>query len=1040
MNATEQSYVRYEFPSNGVQSKVYAPIVDVDGDGNIAEDEVYSESWSDGAGRVLRSRTEHPGSTGGWASTFVEYDILGRVKRQSVPTETDSSFTPAGDDSAGPLWTYQKYDWKGRVIRKINTDGVDQTALNDSDILISYEGCGCAGGQVTTIEGELVPRTDTTGNARRKQKVYEDILGRAFKTETFEWDGTTVYSTVTQSFNGRDQVLRTRQYAGSTSSSTYQDTTATFDGHGRLYQSHRPEQRDPSNNLKYTTYNYNPDDSIQSVTDGRGAVTNLEYNSRGLLTEKSWTVPQGSGIADPADVMFAYDNLGNRTQMTDAMGTQTYTYDPLSRMTSETRDFTDTLADEPSSGVYRIEYTYTLGGNLKTLKDPWNQQFSYSHDSLGRLQSVVSSASFDGLTNYAQSPVYNARGQLTGVSYGNGVSMSVTGFNAKLQATGIEIKKGATPYVKKAYEFNSDGSLRFVEDLIDDKFDRFYKYDHQGRTVQGKSGVEARGGTITNAADRIDVPYMRSYSYNTFGQITLQSGWYYNTEDAFADSYTNNRSAENSYDNDGHTVSDPSANYKYDAAGRTYETAVIDWDTATPLAPTADLFDGDSRVSKRIRNLGSTSPAPETTYYVYSSLLGRVISETDGTGRKSKTFVSANGATLAEQSVTYSSGTVERLTFVHQDASDTSVQQTKANGDLVYANARTAEHDPMGRNVADAGPYVTLNGVPPSTEGDLGFGIELFPSAQGYRPGQPKYLRDGVPVSADYFMSVIDSGAIGGLFGLVEMSARMSAIIYSVRTLGENGTVERFYATEDEARYVAASFGERVAFRNIFVDDSWAMSTIVNPPLISKQREAGAIVSQTQESENMRNFREASRLVRDILSGTNKCSSFFGGMGELAIQQIIDEVTSVGDAVFTPLAQDSIGISMNLDTKYSPNVFPARDLDTRFGLIRLNSIQINTNGPFISRRAPRVQGYSAASLKSRVFQLMHEVGHLVFNAAVPALPIVSINGKKMLYKRAKPILPVDGGDAETSRTNNSLIEKACKKEIESAVANSNSRR
>ena len=216
---------------------------------------------------MLRSRTEHPGSTGGWASTFVEYDILGRVKRQSVPTETDSSFTPAGDDSAGPLWTYQKYDWKGRVIRKINTDGVDQTALNDSDILISYEGCGCAGGQVTTIEGELVPRTDTTGNARRKQKVYEDILGRAFKTETFEWDGTTVYSTVTQSFNGRDQVLRTRQYAGSTSSSTYQDTTATFDGHGRLYQSHRPEQRDPSNNLKYTTYNYNPDDSIQSVTD-----------------------------------------------------------------------------------------------------------------------------------------------------------------------------------------------------------------------------------------------------------------------------------------------------------------------------------------------------------------------------------------------------------------------------------------------------------------------------------------------------------------------------------------------------------------------------------------------------------------------------------------------------------------------------------------------------------------------------------------------------------------------------------------------------
>lgn len=88
------------------------------------------------------SRTEHPGSTGGWASSFVEYDILGRVKRQSVPTETNSSYTPAGDDSAGPLWTHLKYDWMGRVVPKINTDGIDQTTLNDSNVLIPYEGCG----------------------------------------------------------------------------------------------------------------------------------------------------------------------------------------------------------------------------------------------------------------------------------------------------------------------------------------------------------------------------------------------------------------------------------------------------------------------------------------------------------------------------------------------------------------------------------------------------------------------------------------------------------------------------------------------------------------------------------------------------------------------------------------------------------------------------------------------------------------------------------------------------------------------------------
>lgn len=205
---------------------------------------------------------------------MTEYDILGRVKRQSVPTEVDANFDPTGDDQTrGWLWTHQRYDWMGRVVRKIATDGDPNAPENDSDVLISYAGCGCAGGLVTTIEGELVPRTDgTSGNARRKQKVYQDILGRTFKTETYNWNGT-VYSTSLASFNERDQVLRSRQYAGDTSSTTFQDTTVTFDGHGRMASSHRPEQRDNSNNLKYTTYNYNADDSISSVTDGRGAVT-----------------------------------------------------------------------------------------------------------------------------------------------------------------------------------------------------------------------------------------------------------------------------------------------------------------------------------------------------------------------------------------------------------------------------------------------------------------------------------------------------------------------------------------------------------------------------------------------------------------------------------------------------------------------------------------------------------------------------------------------------------------------------------------------
>jgi YD repeat-containing protein len=119
------AYTRYEYPTNGIQSKVYSTIIDTDSDGADTDDEVLSESWFDGAGRVRRSRTEHPNSNGGWAATMTEYDILGRAIRSTIPTEVSVNtstnvWTPDGDDDRGGdgngnpiwLWNTQEFDWK----------------------------------------------------------------------------------------------------------------------------------------------------------------------------------------------------------------------------------------------------------------------------------------------------------------------------------------------------------------------------------------------------------------------------------------------------------------------------------------------------------------------------------------------------------------------------------------------------------------------------------------------------------------------------------------------------------------------------------------------------------------------------------------------------------------------------------------------------------------------------------------------------------------------------------------------------------------
>ena len=130
------AYTRYEYPTNGVQSKVFSTIIDTNNNGADIADEVLSESWADGAGRSLRSRTEHPNSVGGWSGTIAEYDILGRAKRQSVPTEVSvpnannpDTWAPAGDDATrGWTWNYQYYDWKGRTTRTVPSDSTGSTA------------------------------------------------------------------------------------------------------------------------------------------------------------------------------------------------------------------------------------------------------------------------------------------------------------------------------------------------------------------------------------------------------------------------------------------------------------------------------------------------------------------------------------------------------------------------------------------------------------------------------------------------------------------------------------------------------------------------------------------------------------------------------------------------------------------------------------------------------------------------------------------------------------------------------------------------
>jgi YD repeat-containing protein len=334
--------------------------------------ETTSSTVFDGLGRVRGTSAENPNSVGGYSAQYTYYDQMGRVFKQSSPVEVTSSWAPAGDDSAGWVWTLQAYDWKGRPTVTTNPDGTTKE--------MTYGGCGCAGGEVVTVKDEM----------GRQQRTTADVLGRTWKTEVLGWyPSQTVYSTTTNTYNALNQVTSVYDSGNSVASQT---RTMTYDGHGRLKTKKVPSQ------TSATTYYYNSDDTVQSVTDARGATATFTYNNRHQTTGISYTTV--TGIAPTANVTLGYDAAGNRTSMTDGSGSVTYHYDQLSRLSSEARTFTAPPNEVAPTGSYTLSYGYNLAGGLTSITDPAGKVISYTYDKTGRTTDVTGT-SFAGVTQYA---------------------------------------------------------------------------------------------------------------------------------------------------------------------------------------------------------------------------------------------------------------------------------------------------------------------------------------------------------------------------------------------------------------------------------------------------------------------------------------------------------------------------------------------------------------------------------------------------------------------------------------------------------------
>jgi YD repeat-containing protein len=469
-------------------------------------------------------------------------------------------------------------------------------------------------------------------------------------------------------YNARDQVTLVRQFQGTDQSGVYQDTAMSYDGYGRLQTTHVPEQ--DANTA--TVWNYNPDDTVSSVTDASGALQTFSYNNRHLVTGVAYSAP--SGITPAAPASFAYDAAGNRTSMTDGLGSTTYHHDQLSRMDSETRVFN-------GFGSYSITYAYNLANELTSITDPFGAQVGYTRDIAGRISAMTGSG-FADVTSYASDFQYRASGALKHVKYGNGSLVDAT-YNARLQPASFTAQYG----ISISYERFADGRVKYSHELGDPRYDRSYSYDRAGQLTQALSGAEARGEAATN-----DRPYKQDMTFDVWGNMTSRTAKHWSRNlTPFGGTYVNNPMNGWQYDADGRNTVSNSVTSKFDAAGRLVQANGPQRRNNPPLVLTQE-FDGDGQRAKK-------TEYSQTTYLLRSSVMGgAVLTEIRGTpnpyfGQKQKTHVYADGSELAEQNPAYGHA-------LYRAIDPSGVEQM---GTVAY------QLDPLGNDVGDEDPYLAQN-------------------------------------------------------------------------------------------------------------------------------------------------------------------------------------------------------------------------------------------------------------------------------------------------------------------------------------------
>ena len=422
-------------------------------------------TFIDGLGRTIQTRAPAEDPTKQVVTGAVEFDSRGLVSKQWVSyldVLSTSYVSHTIVPGLAPPVSYT-YDAVGRLIEITDPDGSKtRTDYND--------------GETTTI----------LANGSQTNKLL-DAYGRLSQVE--EVVSATETHTTVYTYDALNNLTKVTDAKGHL-------TTISYDSLGRKLSMDDPD-------MGRWQYAYDAVDNLTSQTDARGVTISFTYDALNRLTQKSYTIPANSGIANPGTVTYTYDNpaksysKGKLTEIMDGSGSSSFEYDQLGRLVKESK----TIDGTPST----IQRSYDLLGRITSLGYPDTEAATYTYNTQGGIETITLQQGATTQT-VVSDVAYNAAGQLTKIIYGNGTISDYT-YNPQTLRLDKLLTTGPSGTLQDfTYTFDPIGNVTQILDRVHTATQTF-TYDKFNRLTQAIGSYGTSG-----------------YAYDPLGNMTSKEG------------------------------------------------------------------------------------------------------------------------------------------------------------------------------------------------------------------------------------------------------------------------------------------------------------------------------------------------------------------------------------------------------------------------------------------------------------------------------------------------------------------------------------